>query len=114
MIRVLTFVLLAAVASVNCVNPAHCDDNRPRKKKSRFRDGPEVRGSGEKRVKEDGKTVIYKKKNTVDFDDSLIEGEVKNPNEFYFTVRPSGQGKNLVERRKNFHKEMLRDTVMIR
>lgn len=88
--------------------------NAADKRKSRFRDGPVVRGEGQRIVREEGKTVVYKKKNIVDFDDSLIEGEVKNPNEFYFTVRPSTPAKNLIERRKNFHKEMLRDTVMIR
>lgn len=115
MIRVLAFIMLAALSQVSCVNYARSDDgDHPRKKKSRFRDGPEVRGTGEKRVKEDGKTVIYKKKNSVDFDDSLITGDVKNPSDIFTTVRPRMPQKDLVERRKNFHKEMLRDTVMIR
>ncbi len=65
-------------------------------------------------VKEDGRTVIYKKRNVVDFDDSLIEGEVRNPNEFYFVHRPEEKFGTLVKKRPNFHKEMLRDTVMIR
>ena len=65
-------------------------------------------------VRENGKVVIYKKKNVVDFDDSLIEGEVKNPSEFYFVHRPEEKFGALVTRRKNFHKEMLRDAVMIR
>ena len=65
-------------------------------------------------VKEEGKTVIYEKKTTVDFDDSLIEGEVKNPNEFYYVHRNEEKFDKLVKRRPNFHKEMLRDTVMIR
>ena len=65
-------------------------------------------------VREDGRTVIYKKRNVVDFDDSLIEGEVRNPNEFYFVHRPEEKFGTLVKKRPNFHKEMLRDTVMIR
>lgn len=90
-------------------------------KKSRFRSGPEVRSSAPTRstkdhniIKEDGKNVMYKKRNVVDFDDSLIEGEVRNPGEFYFTVRPTTPSKNLLEKRKNFHDSMLRDTVNIR
>lgn len=63
---------------------------------------------------EDGKIVIYKKKNVVEFDDKLIEGDVKNPGEFYFVHRPEEKFGSLVQRRKNFHKEMLRDAVMIR
>ena len=65
-------------------------------------------------VKEEGQTVVYKKRNLVDFDDSLIEGEVRNPSEFYFVHRPEEKFGTLVKKRKNFHKEMLRDTVMIR
>ncbi len=65
-------------------------------------------------IKEDGKNVIYKKKNVVNFDGSLIEGEVKNPSEFYFVHRPEEKFGSLVKRRPNFHKEMLRDSLMIR
>ena len=83
--------------------------------KSRFRSGTEVRASkDENLVHENGKTVVYKKRNVVDFDDSLIEGEVKNPSEFYFVHRPEKQFGSLLQKRKNFHREMLRDTVMIR
>lgn len=66
------------------------------------------------RVREEGKTIIYKKRNIVDFDETLIEGEVKNPSEFYFVHRPEEKFGSLVKPRKNFHKEMLRDTIMIR
>jgi hypothetical protein len=102
-------------------------------KQSRFRSGSEVRtrnsgsvkqtytkqgrlkpGIDSNIVKEDGRNVIYKKRNVVDFDDSLIEGDVKNPNEFYFVHRPEEKFGTLVQKRKNFHKEMLRDSVMIR
>lgn len=65
-------------------------------------------------VNEDGKNVMYKKKSVVDFDDALIEGEVKNPSEFYFVHRPQEKFGSLVKKRPDFHKEMLRDSVMIR
>ena len=98
-------------------------------KQSRFRKGSEVRTRSNVKAKtttvspskkennfirEEGRTVVYKKRNVVDFDDALIEGEVKNPSEFYFVHRPEQQFGSLVKKRKNFHKEMLRDTVMIR
>ncbi len=70
--------------------------------------------TGTTAVKEDGKTVLYKKNNKVNFDDNLIQGELKNPNEFYFVHRPEEKFNDLLQRRKNFHKEMLRDAVMIR
>lgn len=85
-------------------------------KQSRFRKGSEKRPSTKDHnlIREDGRTVVYKKRNVVDFDDALIEGEVKNPSEFYFVHRPEQQFGSLVKKRKNFHKEMLRDTVLIR
>jgi hypothetical protein len=100
------FLLLTAFIGTSLAAP----------KNSRFRQGSEVRHSTKEHnlVKEDGRTVVYKKHNVVDFDDSLIQGEVKNPGEFYFVHRPEEKFGSLVKKRKNFHKEMLRDTVMIR
>ncbi|MEW6056972.1 MAG: hypothetical protein AB1540_10190 [Bdellovibrionota bacterium] len=92
-------------------------------KKSRFRSGTEVRSAkprklpkveGHNVVREEGKIVAYKKRSAVDLDDTLLEGEVRNPSEFYFVHRPEEKFGSLVKKRKNFHKEMLRDTVMIR
>ncbi len=101
-------------------------------KRSRFRTGTEVRKHSESRqakstasslknykkkfniVEEDGKKVLYKKQNVVEFDDSLIEGEIRNPSDFYFVHRPEEKFGSLLQKRKNFHKEMLRGTVMIR
>lgn len=61
-----------------------------------------------------GRRIIYKQKNVVDFEDMLLEGDIKNPNEFYFVHRPEEKLGSLVKRRKNFHKEMLRDSLLIR
>ena len=101
---ILLFALMIAV-------PAFAQQRRTTR-----RPQPEVQVDRSKHnvVKEDGKTVIYEKKTVVDFDDSLIEGEVKNPNEFYFVHRNEEKFDKLVKRRPNFHKEMLRDSVMIR
>ena len=113
--RIAVAVSLGAMVSVLFLTPAFAA------RKSRFRTGTEVRSTVPKSVgkdynvvKEDGKNVVYKKKNVVDFDDALIEGEIKNPNEFYFVHRPEEKFGNLVKKRQNFHKEMLRDSVMIR
>ncbi len=48
----------------------------------------------------------------LDFDALQIDGELKNPAEFYFERRADEKFDSLVERRKNFHREMLRDVVM--
>jgi hypothetical protein len=56
--------------------------------------------------------VIYPKKTELDFEGLQIEGEVRNPGEFYFQHRPGEKFDSLVKRRKNFHREMLRDVVL--
>lgn len=55
--------------------------------------------------------VIYSKKE-VDFDGLAITGELRNPGEFYFQRKTDEKFDSLVKRRKNFHREMLRDVVM--
>lgn len=100
-------VLMAGFAAIGFLRPGF---SSAREVSARaLRAGPE-----HNIVKEEGRTVIYKKRNVVDFDGSLIEGEVRNPNEFYFVHRPEEKFGPLVKKRPNFHKEMLRDTVMIR
>lgn len=107
--RIAILVALAVTLGLN----AHA---REGKKQSRFRTGSEVRSVPREHniVREEGRNVVYPRRSQVDFDDSLIEGEVRNPSEFYFVHRPEEKFGTLVKRRKNFHKEMLRDTVMIR
>jgi len=56
--------------------------------------------------------VVYPKQTDLDFEGTQIEGEVRNPGEFYFQHRPEEKFDSLVKRRKNFHKEMLRDVVL--
>lgn len=56
--------------------------------------------------------VIYPKKTELDYTGLNLEGELKNPAELYFQVRPQEKFDSLVKRRKNFHREMLRDVVM--
>ena len=102
-------------SAISEVAHAQKSKTRFRSKKSSTAAVPSEVNSGDyNTVKEGGKTVIYRKKNVVDFDDSLIEGELKNPNEFYFVHRPEEKFGSLVKKRPNFHKEMLRDSVMMR
>ncbi len=60
------------------------------------------------------KKIIYPEKTELDFEGMQIEGEVRNPSEFYFQRRAEEKFDSLVKRRKNFHREMLRDVVMSR
>jgi len=56
--------------------------------------------------------VIYPKKTDLDFEGLKLEGELRNPGEFYFQHRPEEKFDSLVKRRANFHREMLRDVVL--
>jgi hypothetical protein len=56
--------------------------------------------------------VVYPKNTELDFEGTSIEGELRNPGEFYFQHRKEEKFDSLVKRRKNFQREMLRDMVM--
>lgn len=56
--------------------------------------------------------VVYPEKTELDFEGARIEGEIRNPGEFYFQHRNEEKFDSLVKRRKNFHREMLRDAVL--
>ena len=74
---------------------------------------PKAKDDGVERD-EQGRRIVYQKRTQVDFDSMLLEGDIKNPNEFYFVHRPQEKFGSLVKKRPNFHKEMLRDAVMVR
>lgn len=56
--------------------------------------------------------IVYPKKTALSFEGFDLEGELRNPGEFYFQHRDSGDFDSLSKRRPNFHREMLRDAVM--
>lgn len=56
--------------------------------------------------------VVYPKSTELDFEGARIEGEIRNPGEFYFQRRQEEKFDSLVKRRKNFHRELLRDVVL--
>jgi hypothetical protein len=56
--------------------------------------------------------VIYPKRTDLDFEGLKLQGEVRNPGDFYFLHRNEEKFDSLVKRRKNFHQEMLRDAVL--
>ena len=56
--------------------------------------------------------VVYPAKTELDFEGLAIEGEIRNPGEFYFQHRTEEKFDSLVKRRKSFQREMLRDAVL--
>lgn len=65
-------------------------------------------------AQEKKKRVVYPRETRLDLKGIDIEGRVKSPGEFYFKHRFGTQFNSLLDRRKNFHKEMVRDSVLIR
>ena len=65
-------------------------------------------------AEEGKKRVIYPKHSKVNLDDLKLEGELKAPGDFYFQFKPDEKFDSLVKRRKNFHRQMLRDAVLIK
>lgn len=55
--------------------------------------------------------VVYPRKTELDFNGMAVEGQVQNPGEFYFQHHNEEKFDSLVQRRANFHREMLRDAV---
>ena len=56
--------------------------------------------------------VKSSKKTRLDFEGVYIEGEIRSPKEFYFERKPEEKMNSLVKRRKNFHRQILRDVVL--
>ncbi len=56
--------------------------------------------------------TVYPERTELDFEGLQLEGQMRNPGEFYFQHRKEEKFDSLVKRRKNFHREMLRDVVL--
>ena len=75
---------------------------------------PRRKASRSNKATERPPRIVYPKRTDLDFEGVRIEGELRNPGEFYFQYRPEEKFDSLVKRRKNFHREMLRDVVLTR
>ena len=58
--------------------------------------------------------VIYRKKMAVSFDDAIVEGASNNPEGIYVVTPPEKQFGNLLKLRTNFHRELMRDSLLIK
>ncbi len=63
---------------------------------------------------EDRKRIIYRKKSTVDFSDAVIEGKGTNPEGIYVVSPPQRKFRGLLRLRTNFHKELIRDSLLLK
>ena len=56
----------------------------------------------------------YRKKTIIDFEDVLLEGELKNPAGAYITERRELNFKNLIQTRTNFEQEMVKSVDVLK
>lgn len=56
--------------------------------------------------------IVYPTKTELDFEGAQIEGELRNPGEFFFQHRHEEKFDSLVKPRTQFHREMLRDAML--
>ena len=62
-----------------------------------------------------GKTkVIYRKRTAVSFDDAIVEGTTSNPEGVYVVTPPEKQFGSLLKLRPNFHRELMRDALLLK
>ena len=61
-----------------------------------------------------GKKVIYRKKTAVSFDDAVVEGTANNPEGVYVVTPPPTTFGGLLKLRPNFHRELMRDALLLK
>ncbi len=61
-----------------------------------------------------GTRVIYKKKTSINFDDAIVEGASNNPEGVYVVTPPEKQFGSLLKLRPNFHRELMRDSLLLK
>lgn len=58
--------------------------------------------------------IIYKKRTSVSFDDAVVEGSADNPEGVYIVTPPEKQFGSLLKLRPNFHRELIRDSLLLK
>jgi hypothetical protein len=58
--------------------------------------------------------IIYKKKTSIDFNDAIVEGQIDNPEGVYVVTPPEKKFGSLLKLRPNFHRETLRDALLLK
>jgi len=58
--------------------------------------------------------IVYRKKTTVSFDDAVVESTPDNPEGVYVVTPPEKQFGSLLKLRPNFHRELVRDSLLLK
>lgn len=58
--------------------------------------------------------IIYRKRTAVSFDDAVVEGTANNPEGVYVVTPPDKKFGALLKLRPNFHRELMRDALLLK
>ncbi len=58
--------------------------------------------------------IVYRKRTAVSFDDAVVEGSTNNPEGVYVVTPPEKQFGSLLKLRPNFHRELMRDALLLK
>jgi hypothetical protein len=58
--------------------------------------------------------IVYRQKTAVSFDDAVVESKTDNPEGVYIVTPPEKQFGSLLKLRPNFHRELIRDSLLLK
>ena len=58
--------------------------------------------------------IVYRQKSAVSFDDRVVEGDTNNPEGVYVVTPPEKKFGSLLKLRPNFHRELVRDSLLMK
>jgi hypothetical protein len=58
--------------------------------------------------------IVYRKKTAVSFDDAVVESNTDNPEGVYVVTPPGQSFGSLLKLRPNFHRELIRDSLLLK
>jgi hypothetical protein len=100
--KILSFLLLLSVLAPAL---ARADDDI----------GPDLSAEGGAGVPGKGNAkIIYRKRTNVSFDDAVVEGATNNPEGVYVVTPPEKKFGSLLKLRPNFHRELMRDALLLK
>lgn len=58
--------------------------------------------------------IVYKKKTVVDFEDVMLEGQIKKPTGSFLVDRTKARFNSLIKMKENFNKELVRSVDLLK
>lgn len=65
-------------------------------------------------IDDQGRTVKYRKKTVIDFEDVMLEGQIKKPSGSFLMDRSKRSFNSLIRLKKNFNKELVKSVDLLK